>query len=184
MCEAFTQRVASGLDDVIWRIKIGFADFQMNNVFALALQLTCTIQDFKCSFRAKSRHPLGQLQLELNGTRHRTKRIIVLLEEKLLHRGRQRDRRVIWSGSAAEFPWRFSRRRIQSPITDPRNADPKITVMIKRYSGLPYRCHERTNSTPNKVHSKMPGKILLRLRLRNITSAKNKENCTIASTIQ
>src|SRR5205807_8954867 len=78
MRPAGVQRVNPSVDDVRRSIKIGLADFEMDNVFALPLQSARPVEDFKRRLRAQSRHALSQPQLELDGPRHRGKRIILL----------------------------------------------------------------------------------------------------------
>src|SRR5437667_7419414 len=60
MRETFVKRVTSRVDDVAWRIKIGFADFEMNDVAALCLQRARFHQDFERCLGPETRHPFGE----------------------------------------------------------------------------------------------------------------------------
>ena len=60
MCEAFTQGIASCLDDVARRIEIGLADFKMDDVAALCLERFRFHQHFERGLRTESRHALGE----------------------------------------------------------------------------------------------------------------------------
>src|SRR5262249_34521623 len=75
---ASAQRLDARLDDVLRSIKIGFADFEMDDVLALALEFAGAVEDFECSFSSEARHALSQPQFELDRTRHKAKRVIVL----------------------------------------------------------------------------------------------------------
>ena len=63
-------RLNPSLNDVLWSIEIGLADFQVDNVLALPLQSASALQHFKCSLRAQARHAASQAQLVLKGLRH------------------------------------------------------------------------------------------------------------------
>jgi hypothetical protein len=56
---SFVERIDSGLDYVPGRVKIGFADFEVNDFFALFLKRSGTIQDLEGSFGTKTRHSAG-----------------------------------------------------------------------------------------------------------------------------
>ena len=50
MCETGTQRLLSGFDDVCGCVEIGFADLEMDHVFALCFQSACLNEDIKGGF--------------------------------------------------------------------------------------------------------------------------------------
>ena len=55
------QRVNGRFHDVLGRVEIGLADFEMDDVLALLLQGAGTDQNFKSGLGAKTRHALGQV---------------------------------------------------------------------------------------------------------------------------
>jgi len=46
-------------DDNGWRIEIRFADFEVNDLFALLFKSAGSVQDFKGGFSAEPRHAAG-----------------------------------------------------------------------------------------------------------------------------
>ena len=70
MGPALAQRVDTGLDHIGRRIEIGLADFQMNDLLALALESACLVQNFKGSFSAQPRHASGQAEFVLSSISH------------------------------------------------------------------------------------------------------------------
>ena len=60
------QRIHSRLNHIARSIEIRLADFKMDDVPALLLQRAGASQNFKSGFRAKPRHPAGQMQFELS----------------------------------------------------------------------------------------------------------------------
>ncbi len=60
------KRVDRSLDDIRGRIEVGFADLQVNDLFALLFERAGAVQDFKCRFGAKPRHPAGKTQFVLS----------------------------------------------------------------------------------------------------------------------
>ena len=66
MGPSLVKSVDASLDDVGRGIEVGFANFEMNDFFALFLELAGAVQDFKGGFGAKPRHPAGKTQFELS----------------------------------------------------------------------------------------------------------------------
>src|SRR6266478_9788766 len=62
MGPSLVKSVDTSLDDIGGRVEVGFTDFEVNNLFALFLELAGAVQDFKSSFGAKPRHPAGKTQ--------------------------------------------------------------------------------------------------------------------------
>jgi hypothetical protein len=60
MGETFVKRVTSRVDDISWRIEIGLADFEMDDIASLCLQRSRFHQHFKCGLGAETRHPFGE----------------------------------------------------------------------------------------------------------------------------
>ena len=70
MGPSLAQRVNSRLDDIFRRIEIRLADFQMHNVFSLALELAGAVEHFESGLSAQTRHALGKAKFELSGWFH------------------------------------------------------------------------------------------------------------------
>ena len=62
MREALMQSVRTRVNDVARRIKIGFADLEVNDVAPLRLQRFRFHKHFECSLGAKPRHALGETE--------------------------------------------------------------------------------------------------------------------------
>src|SRR5215467_2412898 len=62
--------VNGGLDNVEWRVEVRLADFEVDDVFALALKGACFVQDFEGGFGAETRHAAGEAKLVLRGVFH------------------------------------------------------------------------------------------------------------------
>src|SRR5271156_338811 len=62
-----------GLDNVLGRIKVGLANFEVDDIFALTFQGARLIQDFKGSFRTEPRHAFGKAKFVLGRFFHRCK---------------------------------------------------------------------------------------------------------------
>jgi len=60
----------AGLNDVLGRIKVGLANFQVDDIFALTLQGARLVQHFEGSLGAQSRHALGQAEFVLRSFFH------------------------------------------------------------------------------------------------------------------
>ena len=70
MGEARAHRIRARVDNVLRRIEIRFADFEMNNVAPLRLERFCFHQHFERGFGPEPRHPLGQTKFALGGHVH------------------------------------------------------------------------------------------------------------------
>src|SRR3984893_9773557 len=70
MCPALAQRVHPRFDYVPRRIKVRFADFEMDNILPLTLQRSRLIQDLERGLCSQARHPARQLELMLDGLYH------------------------------------------------------------------------------------------------------------------
>lgn len=79
MRPAGVERIHRRMNNVLRRVEIWLADFQMNYVLALPLQLSGPAQNFEGGLSPEARHPLRQPQLELCRTGHKTKLAILLL---------------------------------------------------------------------------------------------------------
>jgi hypothetical protein len=53
------ESVDTGLDDIGGRVEVGFANFEVNDFFALFLKLAGAVIDLKSSFSAEPRHADG-----------------------------------------------------------------------------------------------------------------------------
>ena len=67
MRPTFVQSVDGGFDYVRGSVEIGLADFQVDDVFALALQGPRLVQNFESRLRAQARHAARELQFVLCG---------------------------------------------------------------------------------------------------------------------
>jgi hypothetical protein len=67
---AFSQRIDAGFNHVLGRVEIRFADFEMDDAFALALEGAGLVQDLKGSLSTEARHATSQLQFVLGGLCH------------------------------------------------------------------------------------------------------------------
>ena len=76
------QGIGPGTDDICRCIKIGFADFEMNNVASFRLERFCFDQNFKCRLGAKTRRSLGQPKFALCSFVHRVKQDYARMKSK------------------------------------------------------------------------------------------------------
>src|SRR5262249_22026300 len=105
--------VNSSLNDIGRGREIGLADFQVNNIFALPLQIPSPVQNFKCGFRSQPGHPLRQPQFELDRACHLAKALILLLREEGFHEGAQCRAMVTMAWpNPSEFPERLPEIRL------------------------------------------------------------------------
>jgi hypothetical protein len=70
MGEALVQGVTRRVDDVLWRIEIGFTNFEMNNVASLCFQRSCFHEYFEGGLGAETRHALGETKFALCSFMH------------------------------------------------------------------------------------------------------------------
>ena len=66
MCPTLAQGVNASVDNIGGRVEIGLADFEVDDVLPLFLERASAVQDFKCGFGAKPRHPAGKTQFMLD----------------------------------------------------------------------------------------------------------------------
>ena len=70
MRPAFVEGIDRSFNDIRRRIEIGFPDFQMNDVLALAFQRARFVQNFESGFGTEPRHAAGEAKLILGGIFH------------------------------------------------------------------------------------------------------------------
>src|SRR5208283_598554 len=62
--------VNTGRDHVRWSVKIGLANFKVNDFFALFFERPRAVENFKSGFGTEPRHPAGETQFVLSCSRH------------------------------------------------------------------------------------------------------------------
>jgi hypothetical protein len=53
------ESIDTSLHDVGWRVEVGLADLKVDDLLALLFQSAGTVQNFKGSLCAETRHPAG-----------------------------------------------------------------------------------------------------------------------------